>query len=820
MGFKRFKLKSKIIMLVAVIFILFLGFVSIWLIPTINDIIMDRTIAELENLVKVPLTVLEKYEGLANDGTLTLEAAQEAAKEEIRVYRFGSGDYFFLNSYEGQAIMHPINPNLEGTDMMGIEDSNGTKLFAEMINVAKNEGQGTVGYLWPKPGETEDSEKLSYVIGFDSWGWLVGTGVYIDHVRAVQGEMLRNVLIGVAALVTISIGLAIFMASSISKPIEKLNDAAKKIADGNMEVELDTEGKDEVADVSRSFESIVAKIKSVIQSAEDMETAIVYGKLDAQADAHSFKGGWLQLIEGLNNVASTLENHIDKMPAVVMAMDTEMTVQYANQKAREITALPKGKELGVHKCYDLIKADDCHQKNCACANAIRTGKVSTAETIGKPLGEPMDIKYNGVPLLNKAGDVVGVFEIAMDQTQIKEAARQQEDAARKQAQEAKIKEKQTNYQSNEVRKLIASLEQLANGHLSINVKVEDEDEDTQTIAKNFEKIYTSLENTVNAIKSYIDETSQILSALADKNLDVSIRREYLGDFAQMKQSINVFTDALNEIFIEMGASSQEIAAGSNEVSSISQSLSAGSTEQASSIEEITSSMHEISDQTKLNAERATEAENLASKVRDQAESGQSQMNDMLGAMAEINKSSSEISNIIKVIDEIAFQTNILALNAAVEAARAGEHGKGFAVVAEEVRNLAARSAGAANETTQMIEDSIKKVTDGALIADQTAEALKEITSGVEKVNSIVKDITLASNEQAEAINQINEGVSQVSDVTQLNAETAQRGAAASEEMAAQADVLQDTVSSFKLKHTMKQGAGGIRYETISLERDA
>lgn len=228
MGFKRFKLKSKIIMLVAVIFILFLGFVSIWLIPTINDIIMDRTIAELENLVKVPLTVLEKYEGLANDGTLTLEAAQEAAKEEIRVYRFGSGDYFFLNSYEGQAIMHPINPNLEGTDMVGIEDSNGTKLFAEMINVAKNEGQGTVGYLWPKPGETEDSEKLSYVIGFDSWGWLVGTGVYIDHVRAVQGEMLRNVLIGVAALVTISIGLAIFMASSISKPIEKLNDAAKK----------------------------------------------------------------------------------------------------------------------------------------------------------------------------------------------------------------------------------------------------------------------------------------------------------------------------------------------------------------------------------------------------------------------------------------------------------------------------------------------------------------------------------------------------------------------------------------------------------------
>lgn len=820
MGFKRFKLKSKIILLVAVIFILFLGFVSLWLIPTINGVIMDRTVAELENLVEVPLTVLEKYESLASDGTLTLEEAQERAKEEIRGYRFGSGDYFFLNSYAGQAVMHPISPNLEGTDMMGIEDSNGTRLFAEMINVAQNEGRGTVGYLWPKPGESVDSEKLSYVIGFDSWGWLVGTGVYIDHVRAVQGAMLRNVLIGVAALVTISIGLAIFMASSISKPIEKLNDAAKKIADGNMNVELETDGKDEVADVSRSFESIVTKIKSVIQSADDMETAIVYGKLDAQADARSFKGGWRQLIEGLNNVASTLENHIDKMPAVVMAMDTDLTVQYANQMAREITVLPKGKELGKHKCYDLIKAEDCHQKTCACAKAIRTGKVSTSETIGKPLGESMDIKYNGVPLTNKAGDIVGVFEIAMDQTQIKEAARQQEAAAKKQAEEAKIKEKQTNYQSNEVRKLISSLDKLAQGHLAINVKVDEGDEDTQAISMNFEKIYSSLETMVTAIKSYIDETSQILSALADKNLDVGIQREYLGDFAQMKKSINTFTDALNEIFIEMGASSQEIAAGSNEVSSISQSLSAGSTEQASSIEEITASMHEISDQTKRNAERATEAENLASRVREQAQSGQGQMNDMLQAMEAINKSSSEISNIIKVIDEIAFQTNILALNAAVEAARAGEHGKGFAVVAEEVRNLAARSAGAASETTQMIEDSIKKVADGAQIADQTAEALKEITSGVEKVNNIVKDITLASSEQAQAINQINEGVSQVSDVTQLNAETAQRGAAASEEMAAQADVLQDAVSSFKLRHTMKKGAGGIRYETISLDRDA
>jgi methyl-accepting chemotaxis protein len=193
------------------------------------------------------------------------------------------------------------------------------------------------------------------------------------------------------------------------------------------------------------------------------------------------------------------------------------------------------------------------------------------------------------------------------------------------------------------------------------------------------------------------------------------------------------------------------------------------------------------------------ANHLAEQTRSNAVEGNSKMQMMLKSMEEINVSSANISKIIKVIDEIAFQTNILALNAAVEAARARQHGKGFAVVAEEVRNLAARSADAAKETTALIEGSIKKVEHGTQIATQTADDLNRIVDDITQVTDIVGEIASASNEQSIGITQINTGISQVSDVVQMNSATSEESAAASEELSGQADLMREQVSQFKLK---------------------
>lgn len=287
--------------------------------------------------------------------------------------------------------------------------------------------------------------------------------------------------------------------------------------------------------------------------------------------------------------------------------------------------------------------------------------------------------------------------------------------------------------------------------------------------------------------------------IADGNLDVEIEVDTKDEVGILGQAFKKMTANINEVMSNISSAAEQVASGSKQVSDSSIELSQGATEQASSIEQLTASLEEISSQTRMNADNASEANNLAENVKSNAMQGNRQMKEMLKAMDEINDSSSSISKIIKVIDEIAFQTNILALNAAVEAARAGQHGKGFAVVAEEVRNLAARSANAAKETTTMIEGSIKKVEDGTKIANDTAVALNNIVGGVSKVASLVGEIAIASNEQASGIAQVNQGIMQVSEVVQTNSATSEESAAASEELASQAELLQDQVARFKLQ---------------------
>lgn len=311
-------------------------------------------------------------------------------------------------------------------------------------------------------------------------------------------------------------------------------------------------------------------------------------------------------------------------------------------------------------------------------------------------------------------------------------------------------------------------------------------------------------------REIVKNTKQVAAGDLTTKIHVTSEKDMLG------KALTELVSNTHQAVSAISVTADQVSSGANMVSNSSLELSQGATAQASSIQELTASLTEVSTKTNLSAKNAEQADEFVQSAKKNATIGNSQMQEMLAAMDEINISSGNISKIIKVIDDIAFQTNILALNAAVEAARAGQHGKGFAIVAEEVRSLAAKSANAAKDTTELIEGSIRKVESGTKIANGTADALSQIVDQVEKAATLVQSITRSSKEQAAAIEQINTGISLVSQVVQTNVATAEESAAASEELTVQAEQLKESVNAFTIQ--LSSTAPGQRTSTGAAAR--
>lgn len=511
--FFRFTIEKKLLLLISNAIVGILA-ISFFLLYTEKEVVLKERQSSVQQAVETAYGVLEYYESRAAKNELSLQEAQRQAMNTIRGMRYSGSEYFWINDMKPTMLMHPIKPALDNTDIAENKDATGKQLFVDMVNTVKKDGAGFEWYRWPKPGSEAPVAKVSYIKGFAPWGWVIGSGVYIDTVEAMMWHRIKTVMLVVGVLGLALLVGGLWVARSVTHPIGIAVAVAQRVAQGDLTSDIQVQSNDEV-------------------------------------------GQLMQALKDMN------ENLVQIVTSV----------------------------------YDS------------------TGTISTAS-----------------------------------------------------------------------------------------------------------------------------------SEIASGNFDLSSRTE----------------------------------------------------QQASSLEETASAMEELTSTVRQNADNAHQANKLAQSASEVALRGGKAVAQVIETMDTINDSSKKIVDIIGVIDDIAFQTNILSLNAAVEAARAGEQGKGFAVVATEVRSLAQRSAMAAKEIKELINESVSNVNVGSKLVEKAGMTMQDVVGSVRQVTSIMADISAASQEQSTGIEQINHAISQMDQVTQQNAALVEQAAAAAASLQEQAQQLSKEVNVFTL----------------------
>ena len=351
-----------------------------------------------------------------------------------------------------------------------------------------------------------------------------------------------------------------------------------------------------------------------------------------------------------------------------------------------------------------------------------------------------------------------------------------------------------------VSQIRTAAEGLSRGDLKVHVDYQGGNE--------FGELAQRLNFSFQELSKYVDTIDNGMTEFSAGNFTYECPIQFLGDFAHIQASIENFQEKMRSTLGELETSSAQVSAGAEQVADGAQALAQGATQQASSVEELSASIADISNHISDTAVFSQKADQLGQESREIVNKGKEEMEQLLSSIQEIAHASNNIQSIIKVINDIAFQTNILALNAAVEAARAGNAGKGFAVVADEVRSLAQKSTDAAKETTGLIKNSLQHVSHGEEIARRTNAAFNDVATASENILDMIAKIAQASQEQADAISQISVGIDQISAVVQTNSATSEESAAASEELSSQANLMKELLSTFQVTKDKTQTYAG------------
>ena len=456
---------------------------------------------------------------------------------------------------------------------------------------------------------------------------------------------------------------------------------------------------------------------------------------------------------------------LDNVSTGVMIADNDRNIIYANQEVINILAKTEAEispQLAKFSINSLVgaKMDDFHENPSNQAKMLTslTGTYEAGMMVG---GRSMVVIAN--PVINEQGQRLGTVAEWHDRT------------------DEVIAE-------NEVAAIVGAA---AMGDFSMRFDLDGKEGFLRHLGEDINRLMHTSETGLN-------EVVRVLNALSRGDLTETISNDYSGTFGQLKDDSNTTVEKLKDIISQIKDAADGIDIGTKEIASGNNDLSHRTEQQAASLEQTAASMEELTSAVQHNAKNAQHANQLAVDATDIAGKGVTVVGQVIATMGEINESSRKIGDIIAVIDEIAFQTNILALNAAVEAARAGEQGRGFAVVAIEVRNLAQRAATAAGEIKDLINDSVDKVSGGSKLVAQAGLTMEEIVSSIRGVTAMMAEITAASAEQSSGIEQVNQAIAQMDDVTQQNAALVEQAAAAAESLEQQSQNLVVTVSSFKV----------------------
>lgn len=550
-------------------------------------------------------------------------------------------------------------------------------------------------------------------------------------------------------LIALFVG-AIILASSllvitsrhVRNSIDKLKFASLQVADGNLDIEVLIDKQDEIGELSQAVNTMVINFKSILSDINNLSNNLDEGKLSTyKMNEQKYNGAYKEVVGAVNN---TVESLIDDNLYAVSLVEAFGQGNFETQ-IKDMQGEKMAQTRALKNVQSILKDF---------VDAVNKLSFDVGNGEFKNLLDASPYEGEWVGITNGLNKLVQVIDEAMIDTQ-------------------------------------KSFTAFSQGNFDYRI--------TKDYKGYFAEVVATTNYTAETVGAYISEISSILNKMANKDFDVNMTLNYVGDFILIKESVENIVNNLNDLVSNIIASAEQVSDGALQISDTSMALAEGATNQTQSVEKLIVTTQIISEQSEISVENSIKANDIVQETKDNANIGSREMQNMLVAMDEINDSSRSISNIIKVIEDISFQTNILALNAAVEAARAGEHGKGFAVVAEEVRSLANRSQQAAKETTILIENSVNKVSEGSEIANNTSIALTSIVEQIENISNIIQDNQASSISQQSSIEEITKNISEISNVTQINTSTSEESASASEELSAQAQIFYNSVSEIKLK---------------------